>query len=111
MAVQMDFSWSQYDDGVLQINITPPTSMSGQNVEFRVGRYFGGEMDTIVKSCASGFNGVSGIALANGGATLNVTIASVDTSGMQYGNWSYQARRTTSGFVTETTLGLMLLNP
>lgn len=112
MPTIMNFTWTKFDDGNLLINLDPPTAIGGQNLAFNLGRYFGGEMDTIVKTAASGFNGVSGLTVVNSGlGQMSVALQTPDTSGLDYGNYAYRVARTTSGQVATFTEGFMNLSP
>lgn len=112
MPVFSNFTWTKFDDGNLLINLDPPTAIGGQNLAFNLGRYFGGEMGTIVKTAASGFNGVSGLTVVNSGqGQMSVALTSLDTSGLDFGNYSYKVARTTSGQVAAFTEGYCLLGP
>jgi hypothetical protein len=107
-----NFTWTRFDDGSLVINLDPPTAIGGQNLAFTLGRYFGGAMDTIVKTAASGFNGVSGLTVVNSGqGQMSVALTALDTSGLDFGNWAYRVARTTSGQVVAFTEGFCLLQP
>ena len=112
MPVQADFSMSKLEDGVLQINMTPAVPIGGWSILFQVVKRFGGTSGLIVKSAASGFNGTSGITVTNSGnGVFNVNIWSADTSGLQFGNYVYNATRTNSGFNTVLSEGVFLLSP
>jgi anti-sigma factor RsiW len=111
MPIQCDFNFSRYEDGVLSISMRPPVSIGAWNLLFSLSKRFGGE-PTINKYAASGFSNVSGIAVVNSGqGTFSVTINSVDTSGLEYGNYAFQAIRTDSGSRTVLSEGYLVLTP
>ena len=66
-----------------------------------------------IKSCASGHgDGVSGITVTNSGAgQFQVAIRSVNTSGLDLGNYAYTFIRTDSGFRTTLAEGYVILTP
>lgn len=110
--VQTDFSIARLEQGTLTVTLTPPTNVNGWDTLFQVKKYFGGESGLINAYAASGYNGVSGIAVANAGnGVFNITIPSPATSGWNYGNYTYGFSRTNSGFQTVLSQGLMLVNP
>lgn len=108
-----DFPISKFEDGILVIGMAPPFDLGGQSVEFRSSKRIGGSGGAFpLKSVASGFNGQSGITLTDSGqGVMNVLINSIDSSGLDYGNYAYSVRITSSGQNTETTLGYVLLMP
>lgn len=112
MAIQADFSISQYEDQALNVAVAPPVSISGWNVQFGVTKRFGGGSGLITKSMASGYNGTSGVSIVDGAAGIyNVTLNSADTSGLPYGNYAYQMQRLDSGFRAVLSEGYMLVVP
>jgi hypothetical protein len=112
VAKNQNFLWSKFDNGNLVINLDPPTAIGG-SLGFVLGRYFEGDMNTIVKTAASGFNGVSGLTVLNSGqGQFSVALTTADTSGLDYGNYAFRAGAMTSGLVTtEYTLGFMCVTP
>ena len=112
MPIQADFTFSRYEDGILSVALTSPTAIGSWDIRFRVQRHFGGLSGLIAKSMASGFNNVSGIAVVNSGQGIfNVTLNSVDTSGLEYGNYAYSIDRFDSGNRTILTEGYVALTP
>ena len=99
-------------DGTLTISLTPATSISGWTIQATFLQRFGGSSGLIQKSMASGHDGVSGISLLDGAAgSFRVTINAGDTSGLEYGNYSYNVSRLDSGFATVLSEGFLLLKP
>lgn len=111
-AALKDFSWVKFDDGSLAVSMTPPQPVGGWDIQFRVTKRFGGESGLIVKSCASGFAGVSGITIAaSGEGDFTIRLNSLDTSGLSYGNYAYQTMRRNSGAFQVINEGYLLLTP
>lgn len=105
-----DFSWIKYDDGVLTIALTPPAPIGGWDLRFSLTKRFGGESLLVTKSCASGYNNVSGINIVNSGQGIfNVALSSVDTSGLQPGLYASRCERMNSGARTTLSEGYMVL--
>lgn len=102
MASEISFTFARYQDGVLSIDMQPPTSVSGWTTELYLTRRKGGTDKIFSKFCASGFAaGQSGITLANGQIGIfNVAINSVDTSGLDFGNYHATFERLDSGYRT-----------
>jgi hypothetical protein len=112
MPVQIDAPYIKFDDGLFVIELQPPTSIGGWNVEFLCQRRFGGVSGFFKKSMASGRYGVSGMNITNSGlGIMSITIDSVDTSGMEYGNYAIAATRLDSGYRTVLTEGYLILEP
>lgn len=112
MPILTNFGLIRMEDGVLTISIVPSTSIGGWNIEWSLVKRFGGVTPLVTKSVASGYNGVSGITIVDSGAgVFNVAINSVDTSGLDPGNYATGADRLTSGRRTSLTQGYLLLGP
>lgn len=112
MPVLNDFAFTRYDDGILTMPMVPPVAVGGWNVQFKVQHRFGGISGLIVKSMASGFSGVSGITVTNSGnGVFNIALNSADTSGMEYGNYSFAVERLDSGSRTLLSEGYLILLP
>ena len=112
MPVQLDFPLQKYDDAVLVISLAPPVVISGKSIQFQVIKRFDGTSGLITKSMASGFNAVSGMACIDGSqGIMSITIMPSDTSGLDWGCYSYRNRILESGANTTTTEGYMILNP
>ena len=112
MAINTDFSLLRLEAGTLNVELTPPTNISGWSLLFQAKKYFGGESGLINAYAASGYNNVSGINVHNAGAGMfSVAIPAGATSGWNYGNYAFSAQRTDSGFQTVLSQGFMLVNP
>lgn len=106
-----DFSFQKFGDGTLQISLTNPTPIGSWDIRFLVLKRFGSTSGLIQKYYSSGFTG-SGITLVNSGqGTLNVSLRSVDTSGLEFGNYAYVAERTNSGLFNAFAKGTIILLP
>ncbi len=112
MAIPINFSLIRGEDAILNVNLNPPTPIGGWNLQFRVNKRFGSCSGLIFKNSASGFNGVSGITITNSGQGMfQIGINSVDTSGFQFGNYSFSTTRLDSGNVTVLNTGFLVLLP
>jgi hypothetical protein len=111
MPVQVDYEMVKYEDGVLNISMNPSVNIGGWSIRFVMGRHFGGDLDMsgrIVKSTASGFDGVSGITILDSGAG-RFKVTGIDTSGLEVGNHAYSATRVDSGARTVLVAGYVKL--
>jgi hypothetical protein len=112
MPVIGDFESIKAVDGVLTVAMSPPVAIGGWEIEFVVNRRTGGESRYISKYVNSGYNNLSGINITSSGQGLiDVSISSLDTSGLQYGNYAFSVNRLGSGVVTKLSEGFMLVNP
>jgi hypothetical protein len=113
MATNSDFSLYSKEDAVITESLAPPVAIGGWSVEFRMQRYFGDfQSGGLLKSCSSGYYGVSGIAIANSGqGVFTITLNSADTSGLPFGNYAYTIERTDPGQKTTLSLGYALIGP
>lgn len=113
MPVLADFKFSRYTDGLLTLSVEPPTPIAGWSVEMNVQRNFGGVSGVMpTKSYASGYWGVSGIAILNSGAgIMQIKIDASDTSGLEYGNYAGQIVRVDSGSRTILSEGYLMVVP
>lgn len=117
MPVHMDFAYTRMEDGTLTISLTPPIPVGGQDWAFRCGKRFGGGMDLIQKSVSSGFSASSGVPMSgiqvinSGQGVFQIALNSPDTSGLDYGNYSFSFARTMSGQYSTAAEGYMLLEP
>ncbi|MDE2098098.1 MAG: hypothetical protein KGL39_12665 [Patescibacteria group bacterium] len=112
MPILMDFALGRAEDGILTVVMTPSVNISGWTIQSQVTNRAGGISGLIVKSCASGFNNVSGINVTDGTkGVFNVTLASNDSSGLNYGNYFVQTNRLDSGSMTHLVQGFWLLTP
>lgn len=107
MASEISFTFARYQDGILSIDMQPPTSVSGWTTEFYLTKRKGGTTKIFSKTCASGFvAGQSGTTLVNGQVGIfNIAINSVDTSGLEFGNYFATFERLDSGFRTVISEG------
>lgn len=111
MAEYADYTLARYEDGVLAVEMTPPTNISGWAIEAILTRRFGEETPIARKSCASGFNNVSGINITNGGqGHFQVSFFASEVSGVDPGNLACVIRRTQSGVQTEISKGFRLMD-
>lgn len=112
MPVEQDFPINRYVDQTIVIDISPPMPIGGLDIRMTVADRFGSTTPRFVKSMASGFYGVSGLNIVNSGAgLLSANIRSVDTSGLDWGNYAFEVKRWDSGAVTDLTQGYMILKP
>ena len=112
MAALVDFSLARQEDGSLNIAMAPSVNISGWSLQFTLLKSFGGISGIVIGSCASGFNGVSGISVINGlQGNFTCTIGSQFTSGLGWGAYAYDIQRLDSGFRTVLVEGNMLLLP
>ena len=112
MPVLADFSLARWEDGILTIGMEPPVPIGGWAMDFTLTRRFGQVSGICTKSVASGYNAQSGITVVNSGQGIfSVAIDSVNTSGLDYGNYSYVVMRRDSGHVTALVEGTLLLSP
>lgn len=87
-------------DFTVTVGLAPPTGTSGQTWQFQLGTRFGWSSGLVTKSCASGYNNVSGVNLIDGiNGTFNVALNAVDTSGFDPLNYACNFRRLDSGSV------------
>lgn len=112
MPIIADFPFVRGQDGTLTVTLTPATSISGWTIKAEFQKRFGGASGLIVKYLASGFAGVSGISLIDGAqGSFALQMKAADTSGLEYGNYSYTISRQDSGFATVLSEGFLLLKP
>ena len=110
--VLVDFQHVRMDDGILTVSMAPPVAVDGWSIRFEVFKHFGGVSGMMLKSYASGYNGVSGITITNSGqGVFNVRLNQVDTSGLEYGNYACQITRMNSGARTVIDEGFITITP
>mgnify|MGYP001597783148 CR=1 FL=1 len=110
MPIIADFKLDAGTDGILTINMSPPVNIQNWNIQFRATNRLGGVSGLIIKSCASGFNNVSGINVVNAGAGIfDVDIRAQDTSGFNQGAYAHIVQRLDSGLVNDLVKGYLLL--
>ena len=112
MPIQADFPWVKFEEGNLNVEINPAVNVSGWSIQMTTTKRFGGSSGLIVKSCASGFNNVSGINVTNGTlGKFTVKLFTENTSGLEYGNYATVIERLDSGSRATITEGFLLVNP
>jgi len=114
MPNQIDFNLPRDADAVLTLQISPPTNTSGWYTQFQMTKRFGSTSGLIIKSCASGFNGlnVSGMSLTDGQKGIfQIAVNSIDTSGLQFGAYAHVTQRLDSGSRTTLVEGFMNIVP
>lgn len=113
MAIQFDMPLARWEDGILTVELTPPTPIGGWDIRFKVQKRFGIASGLIQKSAASGFvAGQSGITFVNSGTgIINIAIQKPDTSGLDFGNYAVSIQRVNSGFQTALSQGFLILYP
>lgn len=100
MAVQSDFAVYAFEDGLLNINMTPPTVIGGWNITYTMTKRQGGDALDF-KCVASGFNGSSGITILNSGqGAMRVTLIPSTVSGLDPGAYYFRMERTGTGVAT-----------
>ncbi len=111
MAILTDYQLNLPEKGVLTIEMTPPIGISGWTIEYRLTKRFGSDDYIIQNSCASGFNGVSGITVTNGAAgIMNIVNFPQYMSGKLPGPYAWTLLRTNSGHQTELARGYRLVD-
>jgi hypothetical protein len=112
MPVIANIQYFSYQDGILTINMIPPTPIGGWSITWSLTKRFGSTDYIAQRFVSSGLNNVSGINITNSGEGIfNVQVKSVDTSGLEWGNYAIYVKRTDSGFVTPLQEGYMVLQP
>ena len=116
MANQIDFSLDRWDDGTLNLDMTPPTNLGGVDVRFHIWRrrpnVSGFTSGLVVKSCNSGYgNGVSGITVVDSGAgRISIAVFGTDLSGtFDAGLMAYNIVKFVSGQVSVLVEGHRLM--
>jgi hypothetical protein len=112
MATYLDFSIGRLEDAVLTVSMTPPTNISGKMIRFMAQHRFGGISGFATKYAASGFNNVSGINVIDGvQGRFQISLNSVDSSGLDYGNYATASEFLDPGQRTIVTEGYMAITP
>ena len=111
MAVQGSFGMVRFEDGLLTITLTPPTSIRNWSIEWKLQKRFGYSPYPIaVASVTSGLNNVSGINIINADqGVFTVNLIGALTSGLDAGNYVNTSVRTDSGFNTVLSEGYLQL--
>lgn len=110
MPVIIDFQLGKFENGVLVVEMHPPTPIGGWGIQFDLCHRMGGTA-VVTKSCASGYgNGVSGITvISSGDGRLQVSLLPSEVSGLNAGNYYYRVFRTDSGVASDVTTGYRLM--
>jgi hypothetical protein len=112
MPSQTDMSLTRFEDGVFIVSMAPSVNISNWTVRFQAQKRFGGISGFMLKSIASGYNNQSGINITNSGqGQFNVQLNSVDTSGLDYGVYTYCCERLDPGARTVLSEGFITLLP
>lgn len=107
MSTLMDFQMGRQEDYTLVIQMTPPTPIVGWTLQFSMMKRFGGVSGLFPPKTIG-----SGIIINNSNLGIfSVGINSVDTSGIEYGNYAYLAQRLDSGQQTNLSEGYGLISP
>jgi hypothetical protein len=110
--IQTNFSLVRLEDGVLAVQMVPSTAIGGWQIEWNLVKRLGSTTPIATRSVASGYNGASGITVTDSGQGMfNITINSVDTSGLNPGNYANGADRLSSGRRSALTQGFLTLLP
>ena len=111
MPVEVEISLVRQEDVVVTLSMVPPVPIASWAIEVNVTKRYGGE--TLFKKCySSGYDGVSGIHILDSGAgIMAIRFNSVDTSGLNFGNYAFQVVRLDSGSRTVPTEGYLLVTP
>ena len=112
MPIYANIPFSQYADGLINVDLKPNAAIGGLDMRFTVWRHFGGSSGLIQKSMASGYYGVSGMNIVNSGeGQFQIQLNSIDTSGLPYGNYAAAVENWSSGFRTTVSEGFLTLYP
>jgi hypothetical protein len=107
---QLNFQFSRDQDALLRISMAPQVNVSGWQGDFAMTIRKGGTA-IFTKSFASGYvAGQSGITMTDGNlGVFDITVNNVDTSGLDFGNYHCNFKRTNSGFHTTLSEGYITL--
>lgn len=113
MPILQDFEISSLEDTPLVISMAPQVPIGGWDIRFECSKRFGVTSGFLIeKNVKSGYSGVSGITITNSGTgVFQVFISSQNTSGLEYGNYSYTLTRYDSGARTILVEGYLQLTP
>lgn len=114
MPILVDFSMARNEDATLSVSLQPPTPIGGWDLRFQSSKRHGGLSGGLTppKVSASGFSGVSGITVVNSGqGQFNVSLNSVDSSGLDFGAYAYSIERMSSGARSVLTQGFIQILP
>lgn len=112
MANHVDVPLSWNEDANYRVGVAPPTPIGGWTIEFNMYARIGGE-PIVTLYTASGYNGASGLSIANSGdGILDIPLYLRSyLSGRDFGNYPYYAKRTDSGYVTNLVEGYVIYTP
>lgn len=114
MPLIQNFGVDQYSDQIATITLAPPVNINNWNLQFTIGKRFGGTTTYYQAGMTSGMgnNYVSGISIQDTAAGIfNVRIPGTAFSGLPYANYAYAAKRLDSGSRNTLTEGYILLGP
>ncbi len=112
MPIFGNFSLTLMEAGNVRVGINPPVPIGGMTLQFQVLKRFGGGSGLIIKNVSSGLNALSGITITDSGiGTMNIGIKASDTSGWDYGLYTYSVNRLDSGFQTCLAEGFFSVTP
>lgn len=115
MAPQANFTLPASQDGLVQISLAPPTSISGWTIQWDLMYQMGSLSPIVSKFMSSGFtSGQSGITLVHGDkGVFNVQLFASEISGVSLGTGvlAHNSHRIDSGFATPINAGFRLLAP
>lgn len=115
MPIQTNFRLERFADGDLTVGLTPPANISGWTLQMTMWRraqnISGSVSGLITKSCASGFNNVSGINVTNGAQGIfTVGFNRFDVSGnLDSGAYYFKVERMDSGNASTIAEGYRLV--
>ena len=113
MPIFTDVPLTKFEDGLLQVTLNPPTSISGWVMKFSCTKRFGSDTELWQRHASSGFYaGQSGITVNNTDqGVFTVNLREADTSGLVYGNYAVKCERLMSGCRSTLTEGFLLVTP
>lgn len=113
MAINVNLCIGLGEDKTITVNLNPAVPIGGWDLRAKIQNDFGGLSGFIQKSCASGYgDGASGIQITNSGqGQFKILFDSIDTSGLQYKNYSFTCERFNSGYHTVIALGYLTVTP
>lgn len=102
----------RYDDGIVNVELAPQQPIGGWEINVVIRKRFGGPPGTlsglVVRSCASGYNNVSGVNVLNSGlGQFAISLDGSVLSGQNYGNYALEIFRTGSGVQTMLANGFI----
>lgn len=110
MPIHIDFTVYRRNDVTLAVTMTPATNISGWGISWTFQKYPESASGYTTKYCASGYNNVSGINVTDGeNGRFNITLPSVNTSGLDPRLYYQVSERFDSGYITTLMDGQMFL--